>query len=94
MDSKIIRAQLKIRGRVQGVCYRACARDRAIELGVFGWVRNCQDGSVEAVAEGSADSVEDFIRWCQRGPRAAEVAEVQVQRAEPHSEFDRFEIRY
>jgi acylphosphatase len=85
-----IRAELIIRGRVQGVGYRASAYARAIELGLSGYARNLADGSVEALAEGEEMDVEAFIAWCRRGPRLARVREVEVQRGAAHGDVRGF----
>jgi len=68
-----------VRGRVQGVFYRASTCDRAAGLGLVGWVRNCADGSVELEAEGPAERVEQLIAWCREGPPAAAVTRVEVE---------------
>jgi acylphosphatase len=62
-----------ISGRVQGVGYRAWAEVTAVELGVEGWVRNCRDGSVEAVLAGPEEVVLTMIELCRDGPRGARV---------------------
>ncbi|HEX2536340.1 MAG TPA: acylphosphatase [Chitinophagaceae bacterium] len=74
---------LQIRGKVQGVFYRVSARDKGAGLGLHGWVRNCPDGSVEAVAGGAAEAVEQFIAWCRTGSARAVVTEVRVQEIDP-----------
>jgi acylphosphatase len=74
------RAELRIHGRVQGVGYRFSAYRRAVELGLSGYARNLDDGSVEAVAEGEEADVEAFIAWCRTGPRLARVTRVEVTR--------------
>jgi acylphosphatase len=84
------RATLRIRGKVQGVFFRESTRVEATRLGLTGWVRNCQDGSVEAVAEGESAALEEFIRWCHRGPQAARVTDVVRSDAEPTGEFPSF----
>ncbi len=67
-----------VRGRVQGVGYRAnCARF-AESIGVAGTVRNLPDGSVEVVAEGPPDVIDELITWCRRGPTWAKVSSVDV----------------
>jgi len=88
------RAHLTITGRVQGVAYRMSAQDEGIRLGLVGKVRNRHDGSVEAFVEGPREAVEDFIRWCRRGPPAARVADVQVEWLEPSGEFQDFAISH
>lgn len=83
--------RLVIRGRVQGVAYRASMAREADSLGVTGWVRNRHDGSVEAVASGPEAAVDALIEWAQRGPPAARVARIDVEAAA--GEFVGFEQR-
>ena len=73
------RARVRVRGRVQGVFFRVETRDRARSLGLAGWVRNCADGTVEAVFEGEPERVESMIDWCGRGPAGAHVDSVDVK---------------
>jgi acylphosphatase len=73
-----IRRRLLVRGRVQGVAYRASTCDAARSLGLDGWVRNLPDGRVEAVAEGPPEAVGALVDFCRRGPRLARVEEVAV----------------
>ena len=80
------RVRVQVRGRVQGVFFRAEARARAESLGVAGWIRNLPDGSVEAVFEGENERVESMVGWCRRGPSGAEVEAVDVEREEPVGE--------
>jgi acylphosphatase len=80
------RARVTIRGRVQGVFFRAETRDRAHSLGLAGWVRNVPDGSVEAVFEGEREKIESLIAWCRRGPSLAEVDDVQIAWEGPRGE--------
>jgi acylphosphatase len=72
------RARVVVRGRVQGVFFRAETRERARSLGIAGWIRNNSDGSVEAVFEGPAERVESLVGWCRRGPRGAEVESLEL----------------
>ncbi len=67
------RARIRVRGQVQGVNFRWYASEEARRVGVAGWIRNREDGDVEAVAEGEDDAVERFAAWCRRGPPAAHV---------------------
>ena len=82
-----------MRGRVQGVGFRAETRDRARSLGLEGWVSNEPDGSVEAVFEGAPDRVESLLRWCRQGPRGAEVEDVEVAWEEPAGGLGGFSLR-
>lgn len=89
------RVRLRIRGRVQGVFFRATTREKARMLGLRGWVRNRPDGTVEIVAEGPPAAVADLVAFCREGPPAARVDEVQVEReGEPTGELDGFRVRY
>jgi acylphosphatase len=88
----LTRVRVNIRGRVQGVFFRAEARARAESLGVAGWIRNADDGSVEAVFEGEDQQVESLLDWCRRGPAGALVEEVQAVREAPAGEAG-FQVR-
>jgi acylphosphatase len=70
-----------IRGRVQGVGYRAWVEHEARARNLEGWVRNCRDGSVEALFAGPAEVVSDMIALCRRGPASARVEAVQDEPA-------------
>jgi len=73
------RVRLLIRGRVQGVSYRASTVEAARRLGgVTGWVKNTADGSVVAEVQGAPDAVDAMIDWCKDGPPAARVDGVEV----------------
>jgi acylphosphatase len=82
----MIRARVRVRGRVQGVLFRAEAQARARSLGVSGWVRNAADGTVETVFEGESEQVRSMIEWCRRGPPGASVDGVDVAYEEPSGE--------
>jgi acylphosphatase len=88
------RLHLRIRGRVQGVYYRANTRRQATQLGLTGWVRNRDDGSVELVAEGPRADLERLLSWCQEGPPAASVTACEPSWVEASGEFDTFSIVY
>ena len=75
MSNRVIR-HIIVRGRVQGVGYRAFVEDEARQRGLQGWVRNRRDGSVEAVFAGPAGDVEAAIEACRRGPFSAQVSAV------------------
>jgi acylphosphatase len=84
---------VSVTGRVQGVFFRAWARDQATELGVTGWVRNCPDGRVDAHIEGEAGAVEQMIERLHRGPPSAKVEGVHLWDVAP-CDFDDFEVRH
>jgi acylphosphatase len=88
------RARVIVRGRVQGVFFRYSTREMAKKLGVFGWVKNRWDGSVEAVFEGDRGGVEEMIEWCRKGPPGAYVQRVDIEWEEHLGEFDHFSIGY
>jgi acylphosphatase len=71
--------RLVVRGRVQGVGYRAWVEHEALRLGLEGWVRNRRDGTVEAVFSGADNAVATMIEACRQGPRAAVVEAVDVE---------------
>ncbi|MHB0885982.1 MAG: acylphosphatase [Bacillota bacterium] len=86
------RVRLVIAGHVQGVSFRYYARRTAASLGVTGWVRNLQNGRVEAVAEGEPDAVQAFVDWCHRGPPAARVTSVETSPESCTGEFAGFNV--
>ena len=78
---------LLIKGKVQGVFYRASAKDVAEQLKISGWIRNTKDGDVEAVVTGDEDRIKEFIEWCKKGPRRAEVYKVEITEKSPEQFF-------
>jgi acylphosphatase len=82
----VTRARVRVHGRVQGVFFRAETRDRARSLGLAGWVRNCPDGSVEAVFEGDRERVQSMVDWCGRGPSGASIDSLDVEWEQPTGE--------
>jgi acylphosphatase len=82
----VTRARVRVHGRVQGVFFRVETRDRARSLGLAGWVRNCPDGSVEAVFEGDRARVESMVDWCGRGPSGASIDSLDVEWEQPTGE--------
>ncbi len=78
-----IRRRVVVTGEVQGVNFRNVTADEAEGAGVAGWVRNRDDGSVEAVFEGDAGAVERMIEFCRSGPSSASVEDVDVAEEEP-----------
>jgi acylphosphatase len=86
------RVQLIVKGRVQGVFFRASAQREARRLGVTGWVKNRADGSIEIVAEGEEDAIKEFVGWSNHGPTAARVDQVDVRWRGYTGEFSEFSI--
>lgn len=82
---------LHIQGRVQGVWFRESMRREAERLGVAGWVRNAPDGSVEAVIQGSDETVDALIEWARIGPPMARVERIDLTDAQ--GQFSGFEKR-
>lgn len=82
---------IKIFGQVQGVFFRASAREKATSLGINGFVQNQPDGSVYIEAEGEDDKLNRFLHWCHEGPSAAKVDEVKVTN-DTMKNFSRFSI--
>ena len=83
---------LIVKGKVQGVFYRANAKDKAEELGVAGWVQNTEDGNVEIVATATQPALDAFINWCREGPRRAQVTDVTINKVE-EKQFNSFTIK-
>ena len=88
-----VRVRAVVHGRVQGVFYRDSCRAQAQRLGVRGWVRNRPDGTVEVVAEGERDRVDQLLTWCAQGPPRATVTGVTVTDEVPAAERS-FRILY
>jgi acylphosphatase len=92
--SEFITRHLSINGHVQGVGFRNYMAYKAQQLGISGWVRNCSDGSVEAMVRGTESAVTAIIECAQRGPRASQVSGVTVSDGEAGEDFGgRFETR-
>ena len=69
---------LLIKGKVQGVFYRATAKEIAQALDIKGWVKNTKDGHVESIASGSEKAIQQFIEWCKNGPEKAVVTSINL----------------
>ncbi len=74
----MIEVSLIISGRVQGVFYRESAKKEAQKQDISGWVKNKSDGTVEVLAQGEEEKINQFIEWCKIGPSLADVAEVKI----------------
>ncbi|HEY8689347.1 MAG TPA: acylphosphatase [Chitinophagaceae bacterium] len=82
---------LLVKGNVQGVFYRATAKKVADKLKLTGWIKNTKEGDVEITATGKEEQLNEFIKWCKKGPEKAQVEDV-IIRHEPETSFTDFEI--
>ena len=83
--------RILVKGRVQGVFYRASAKEKADSYGIKGWVRNTEAGDVELMASGKEEDLQRFVAWCRQGPRRAQVQDVWVT-TEVESSFTDFTV--
>ncbi|NYT61052.1 acylphosphatase [Alcaligenaceae bacterium] len=90
-NSRVETLSVQISGRVQGVGFRIATVRHAHMLGVTGWVRNANDGSVEALLQGPHDQVDRMLSWLHVGPPNARVDEVSSHDAFTERHFDHFE---
>lgn len=91
-SDKLVRLEITVHGRVQGVAFRWHTQSQARKLGVTGWVRNNPDGSVRMVAEGSRSDLETFSAWALRGPDHARVDRQETFWSQASGSFDDFLI--
>lgn len=87
------RAHVYVSGTVQGVYFRATTREEASKRGVDGWVRNLEDGRVEAVFEGPESAVEEMVDFCHTGSSAARVTDVEMIQEDPEG-LQGFRVRW
>ena len=87
----MVTIHLLITGEVQGVFFRATAKDVADKTGIKGWVRNTKEGEVEIVASGLREQLDRFVEWCKKGPKRALVSNVTVDHLE-YRAFDDFRV--
>ena len=94
MDNEIIRVHIHVKGRVQGVGFRAHVEYHADQIGdINGWVRNVGYDTVECVAEGKREKIEKFIEFVKQGPRASRVDECKVEFENVTGEFTGFGVK-
>lgn len=89
METKHI--NIKVYGKVQAVFFRATAKEEADKLGIFGFARNEEDGSLYIEVEGDGDNLSKFLKWCHDGPEVAQVNKVVVTEGSVKN-FSDFEI--
>ena len=88
----IMAVRLTITGRVQGVWFRASARDEALRLGLVGTVKNVSSGGVEIVASGDEAQLQRLIAWAHKGPPMANVMNVQIESLSSETLYDSFTV--
>lgn len=83
---------LRVCGHVQGVFFRESMCRKAQQLGVTGWVRNCRDGTVEAMIQGTPEAVRAMIAWARTGPEQARVEGVEISAGSgEYADFERLD---
>lgn len=86
------RVHIFVSGRVQGIGYRDGVRGKAEKLGILGWVKNLEDGRVEAVFEGEENKVKEIIEWARKGPFLAKVENMDIMPENFSGKFNDFKI--
>ena len=88
------RVRLFVTGKVQGVFFRQALKVMAKKNNVFGWVRNLEDGRVEAILEGDGEKISRLIEWAHGGPANARVEDVEIHNENFVEEFSKFDVLY
>jgi acylphosphatase len=83
--------EILISGEVQGVFFRVTAKDIADELGIKGWVKNTEDGNVQAIATGTQQQLDKFVKWCKQGPPKAKVENMKLTEVQEQT-FNTFKV--
>ena len=83
--------RITISGKVQGVYYRQSTREKSMQLGISGIVKNLTNGSVEVIASGTSDQLNNLVEWCKQGPPKAVVSSIESEEL-PYQTFDGFKI--
>jgi acylphosphatase len=91
---EIIRVHIHIKGRVQGVGFRAHVEYFALQIGVLGWVRNIGRNTVETAAEGTREQIDQFIEMVKTGPPGSRVDEANVEYESPTGRLDGFSVKH
>jgi acylphosphatase len=93
MSDRLVQRRVVVRGEVQGVFFRDSTQEEARTRGVAGWVRNREDGTVEAVFEGTPDAVDAMVEWCRSGPSRADVRDMEASLERDPDGLGGFEVR-
>jgi acylphosphatase len=89
-----MKKKILIYGRVQGVFFRKFVKDNALKLGLNGYVRNIDDGSVEAIFEGDEEQINKMVEICKKGSLGSRVDKVLINELKEDEEFEGFEVGY
>jgi len=89
-----MRLHVVLTGKVQGVFFRSGIKEHADHYGVGGWVRNNRDGTLEAVFEGSKETLSKLLAYCKKGPAEALVSDVQAKWSEKEEGFGEFLVEH
>ncbi|MGM0370463.1 MAG: acylphosphatase [Bacillota bacterium] len=92
MSDKAVRVNVK--GRIQGVAYRASTQQKATRLGLTGYIRNVSGNEVEVLAQGTEDELSELIEFLEAGTTGAEIDEFDYDWIEPEEDHFRFTIKY
>ena len=90
---EIVRVHVWVQGRVQAVGFRAFVQQKAMQIGVTGWVRNVGYDTVEAMAEGTKEQIEGFLQMVKRGPLGSRVDESREEWEQVTGEFEAFRVK-
>ena len=88
------RVRVFVKGKVQGVFFRQALKVKAKQNDIFGWVKNLDDGRVEAVLEGNEENVNTLVEWCHGGPANTRVEDVDIRNEKFTNEFSKFDVLY
>jgi len=89
-----VQGNIQVKGKVQGVWFRAFTKEKAEELGLTGWVQNQPGGSVYLKVKGKKETIEKLISDLEHGPKRSHVEDVHVEWNSPEHAWSKFEIRY
>jgi acylphosphatase len=92
-QDETVRVHVWVQGRVQAVGFRAYVQQNALQIGVTGWVRNVGYDTVEALAEGTKEQIDDFLRMVKRGPMGARVDESREEWEKVAEDFESFRVK-
>jgi acylphosphatase len=88
------RIRVYVTGKVQGVFFRQALKVKAKQNNILGWVKNLDDGRVEAVMEGNEENLDILVEWCHGGPANARVEDVDIRNEKFSNEFSKFDVLY